>query len=233
MTRCSTYQLPVDTGHVFYDMKEIPIITAITGGFDEPKDVPAQNIPVKRHMFTGGLDAGYSLNERTQALYFKQQMHKVIPGHDYYIWIDGKVQVLAHDFAQQCVDALGDNDIAILRHGSRSSVKEEVMYILWQIGKGDRYLTTRYGHRDLASQWQYMDDAGYPDMSGLNDCSIICMRNTDAARQVMDKWWMMCSDGIWFDQIVIKQVAWECGVEISPIDLKPASFKLVKHNVCR
>lgn len=214
---------------------KIALITAITGGMDDWKDIPEQSVAFTQHRYTDEhVPEQYQcLNQRTRALYFKQQMHEYLPGYDVYIWVDGKVQILAYDFVEQCIKALGDGDLAILRHGSRSSCREEVEYITNQIAKGDKYLSTRYAHRDLPGQLKIMQDNGYPDDRGLNDCSIIAVRNNNKTKNVFNGWWTSCKYQGWFDQIAIQLAAWICGVTITPIDFKPASFKLVKHKVCR
>lgn len=224
---------------------KVSIITAITGGFDELKNIPDQSVPfnvqkysekdvpipftVHRYSDNDVPEEYKHLNNRTRALYFKQQMHNYLPDTDVYIWIDGKVQVLSSDFIKQCLKALIENDLAILRHGSRQSCREEVDYIQSRIAVGDKYLTTRYAHRDLISQLKRMTDAGYPDDRGLFDCSIIAVRNTPAAAKVFNYWWKLCQDEIWFDQIAIQFASWINGINISPINLMPGSFKLVKH----
>lgn len=223
----------MDTSHIFFIMR-IDVITAIIGGMDEPKELPAQSVLCRRALFTDADVPAYyhDLNPRTQALYFKQQLH-VVSDADIMIWLDGKVQPLAYDFVAQCVAALDNADVAILKHGSRSCVYEELDYITSEIRRGSTYLAARYDHRDLPGQRREIKATGYPKRAGLNDCSIIAMRRTDAVCELMDSWWGRCQDEISFDQVWIKVLAWQHGVTIAPIELKPASFKLVKHlKVC-
>lgn len=216
---------------------KIAIITAITGGMDDFKAFPLQIVRNDDHkcVFLRQDDSNVPpelkhLNKRTQALYFKQQMHKYMPGFDVYIWLDGKIQVLCADFVQQCLDALGTGELAILKHGERSCVYEEVNHILHQIRHGNKYLAVRYGDRALGAQLRTMVKDGYPMNNGLNDCSIICVRGTEAMAELFSEWWKKCQDEKAFDQIWIKFLAWFFEQKINDIEFKPASFKLVKHN---
>lgn len=210
---------------------KIAVVTAITGGMDALKLIPDQSVPYHRFIFTDSdvPDHLKDLNKRTQALYFKQQTAAIIPGYDVYIWLDGKIQVLAYDFIQQCIDALGTGDLAVLKHGDRSCVYEELDYIIDQMAKGSGYLCTRYADRDLPGQKLSLQRRGYPIGNRLNDCSIIVSRNSDAVKMVMNEWWVHCLDQKAFDQVWLKYYTWAYGVPINDIVFKPASFKLVKH----
>lgn len=214
---------------------KIAVITAITGGMDTFKEWPYQiNIGSHDVSFHRYVDSDVPgrfrhLNPRTQALYFKQQMHEYLPGFDVYLWLDGKIQVLCADFIEQCLGALGDSSLAILKHGERNCVFDEVRHIQRQIRHRNAYLTARYGDRDLISQAKTIAKLNYPAGAGLNDCSIIAVRGDDAAQMLFKSWWDMCQDQKAFDQIWIRALAWLNKIEIKNIVLKPASFKLVKH----
>lgn len=203
----------------------IALISAIVGGFDTPKIVPEQSVAFDHYRFSDfDVPAEYRhLNPRTQALYFKQQMHHICPGYDIYIWVDGKVQITSATFIQQCIDSLGDGVIAMPPHpAGRTSVREEVDYITDQILKGDRYCSDRYGQRNLMTQLHEMGDW---DDDQLNDCCIIiCNPNT-----VFDEWWDKCQDEIAYDQIWIQYFFWINGTRIRNINFQPGSYKLVKH----
>ena len=169
-----------------------------------------------------------NLNARTQALWFKSQMHKAVEG-DFFCWLDGKVQIERDDFLAQMIKALGKHDFAMIRHGARNCVYQEINFILEQITKGSQYLRARYKHRNLAEQAHMMRLAGYPKNNGLTDCSIFIWRNTEPMRRLMDWWWDFIKDGIQFDQIAIQFLAWKSEIPIIAVDLEPGTFKLVKH----
>lgn len=214
----------------------IGVVNAITGNFDLPKDLPVQKLIGFDHYahYTFNeynLDSDISklnLNARVQALWFKSQMHKTNEA-DYYCWIDGKVQVLRSDFLEQMIKALGNDHIAMIRHGARNCVYQEINFILEQIAKGSKYLSDRYKNRNLAEQARAMRLESYPENNGLTDCSIFIWHNTESMRRLMDWWWDVIKDGIHFDQTAIQFLAWKSEIPIIPVDLEPGTFKLVKH----
>lgn len=212
----------------------IAVINAITGGFDERKDFPAQLLKGFEHYayyhFTENdfpvEHAG--LNNRTKALFFKTQMHKLIKA-DFYIWIDGKIQVDSVNFIAELISQLGNNDFAMLKHGSRNCIYVEANYIQMMVNKGNKYLTDRYGKRNVLNQVQQYRKAGYPPNNGLHDCSIFIWRNTVFMQAFMDRWWNMIKDEITFDQTAVQYLAWINNMKIKSLELKPEMFHLVKH----
>lgn len=216
----------------------VAVITGITGGFDVPKDMPRQHgssgYELSFHLFTEKdfKDDIAHLNDRTKALYFKTQMHYMVDA-DIYIWLDGKIQVLKHDFIASILLQIRFNSFAMLKHGERKCIYEEVDYIEQQIVQGSEYLRARYAHRPLRQEVERYRAAGYPPNRGLNDCSIFAWRNTDSMRAIFDEWWKVVSDEKTFDQTAIQYICWSKGMHIIPLVFKPGSFKLIKHlKVC-
>ena len=205
----------------------IAVITAIIGETDTIKLIPEQTVPFNRFIFTDPMPDMDDLSPRNQALYYKTNIHKLCDA-DYYIWVDGKIQINAPDFIEQCLAALEDNDIAILKHGERRCIYQEVSYIEQQMRRGNQYLRDRYLKRPIREQVNYYFSLGYPSNAGLNDCSIFIVRGQTMA-YVFDQWWKECSEKDWFDQTSIRFLCWSAYKEISSIVFKPGSFNLVKH----
>jgi len=214
---------------------KIAHITAVFGGIDTQKEVPPQTLPADRYYYTDGANFMLPMeyNDRTKALFFKQQHHKIIPGYDLYIWTDGKVQIVANDFYQQLVEQLGDNDLGIMKHHERTCIYQEVDHIYHCISKGNEYLKVRYNHRPLREQNEIYKKAGYPKGNGLNDCCIIISRDTETIRAIFDEWWEVCSTLDWFDQTAIQFICWKSGLKIVPIVLKKDSYIDVPHIVLK
>lgn len=213
---------------------KIALITAITNNFDEPKVIPEQTVPHIRLLFTEKeVPEQYRhLDSRTQALYFKQQMHRYAPEFDVWIWVDGKIQIDRTDFIQQCLDALGDNGLAILKHGERNCVYEEINYIIKKTRAESPYFVSRFANRldVLNGDLKNLRDSNYPKNNGLHDCSVMVWRNSPGNEFLQNEWWGQCSKYKRFDQSEIHYLAWFNGRKITPIELTPGSFHLVKHN---
>lgn len=216
----------------------VNISTAIVGGIDKPKCIPFQVMEQGNSLSLSFYNEDYvpdwylKYPHRTQALYFKTNLHELHSLSDYCIWIDSKVQIDSVDFVQQCLNAIGDGDIAILKHGERTCVYEEIDYIESQIIQGNRYLAARYAHRPIRQQVEYYRAAGYPKNNGLNDCSIFIFKNNKTMDNIMHHWWHDCLKGN-FDQISIQYICWLMETKIRSIDFRNETFHLVKHlKVC-
>ena len=207
---------------------DIQVTSAIIGGIDEAKRFPHQSLD---HNYSVYITSPVDGTDRIKALYYKTQPHRVSEA-DIYIWIDGKIQVLCYDFIQQCIDALQNNDLAIMKHLYRKCIYEEVDHIIHCISKGNEYLAARYEPNRIKSQVEFYRKRGYPKNNGLNDCCIIICRNTQTINQLFDEWWDACEHGL-FDQIAIQYLAWKYKVKIQPIVFKPGSFIDVPHKVLK
>jgi hypothetical protein len=199
------------------------LLTANIGGIDEQKLIPEQSVPHESLYFT---ESPVEANNRIKALYYKTQPHKVTDS-DIVIWVDAKIQILSSDFVQQCLDALGGNPIAILKHHERDCIYKEVDHIEHCIKKGNQYLSTRYANRPIRAEVEYYRSKGYPANNGLNDCCIIAYR-PKAIEEILYYWWQLCQEDA-FDQIAIQYLCWLAGIKIQPIIFKPDSFKDIPH----
>lgn len=197
------------------------LVTAIYNGIDEDKIIPEQTVPFERQLFKGQSD-----KPRMDALFYKTQIH-TLGDYEYYIWIDGKVQITSSDFIEQCIKAIEGYDIAILKHHERNCIYQEVDHIEHCIRMGNQYLTPRYAHRPLRKQVEAYRTQGYPAKAGLNDCCIFIVRG-QAMKDVFDKWWVECQMD-WFDQTSIRFLCWFYGKPIKSIEFKPGSFKDIPH----
>lgn len=207
---------------------KVALVTAVIGDIDTIKPVPEQTVLNDRLLFTEPFYGTQQYNPRIQALFYKTQLHQCgDKDYDYYIWIDGKIQVTSPDFVQQCIDQLSANDIGILKHHERNCIYHEVDHIEHCISKGNQYLTPRYAHRPIRKQVEVYRTMGYPANNGLNDCKIMIVRG-QAMAQVYDKWWHECKMD-WFDQIAIKFLCWYYHKPISSMVFKPGTFNDVPH----
>ncbi len=211
--------------------QSVALMTAIVGDIDDVKEIPYQTVPHEAHFFNEGNWGDIVTTDRIKALYFKTQGHYFTEA-DIIIWIDGKVQILCADFIQQCIDALGKDEVAIMAHWNRKCIYDEVDYIEEKIKEGNEYLSARYDVTRIRAQVNGYIKNGYPKNNGLNDCAVICRRNTDKINSLFTRWWYDCKRGM-YDQISIQYLAWERDVKIKPINFKTASAKFVPHKILK
>lgn len=210
---------------------KIAVVTAVIGGIDQPKEIPRQTVEFDRHFITDP-PAGITGNDRMKALYYKCNLvREAYP--DICIWVDGKIQIQSDDFIEQIIATLGENDIAILKHGERSCIYQEVDHIEHCMKKGNEYLLTRYANKPIRRQVEAYRYFGYPANNGLNDCCIIAMRNNHVMRKVCADWWhdVYKCDG--FDQVALQYHCWLYAVQIQSIVFKPGSFADIPHTILK
>lgn len=208
---------------------KISLITANIGSIDDQHEVPEQTVPHERLYFTENTTGQ---TDRMAALYYKTQPHKFSDA-DIFIWIDAKIKITSPDFIQQCLDALGDGDLAIIKHHERNCVYDEINHILHCMSKGNEYLLQRYKDKPMKEQLGWFESIGYPKKNGLHDCKIIVARNSLDVKSLFDNWHYYVKEFDYFDQTTIHVLSWARFVKITPIIFKPGSFEDVPHKVLK
>jgi hypothetical protein len=201
---------------------KIAVVTAIFGPIDTVKVMPDQTISFDRHIFTQANSPFPfpNLNNRLKAKYFKCQMHKVLPGYDYYIWIDGKIKVTSPLFVESMINLLSKDDIAVRVHATRHCIYQEVDYIESAMAAGDTGLIERYRNQPLRQEVEYYRSKGYPEGNGLYDCSVFIVRSQRWATAVLDEWWSLCLRFSYFDQTALQYVLWKHLADHRPLYLE-------------
>jgi len=201
---------------------KIAVVTAIFGGMDNPKPFPEQSIPCDYFCFTEENSPAPlpNLPDRLKAKYFKLQMHRVLPGYDYYVWIDGNIEVKNKEFVEFMTTNLLYG-IAIQRHHERETIEQEVEFIL---SSDNVYLTQRYGNQPLRQEYEWYLSEEMPPDAPLYACNIFAMSNDDDYRgtpSFFDMWWQIVLQWSWFDQSAFSFLAEDRPSITRVIDLGP------------
>lgn len=166
----------------------VQVVTANIGGIDEKKEIPAQTVAFMRHYYTELANLLID-DDRTKALAFKARAFTSVPIGSITIWLDGKIQPLSADFLDQILTALGDGELAVMKHLYRSCIYEEIDHIEHCIKAGNEYLITRYAHKPIRAQVEAYRYFGYPANAGLFDCCIMAFRHTERTAKLGSDWW--------------------------------------------
>lgn len=207
---------------------DISLTTAVIGGIDSRKEIPQQTVRFTRFFYEEP-QPFIRGNDRMKALWYKT--HILTYEHDVSIWLDGKIQPLSEDFIQQIIEALGNGEIAILKHAARSCIYQEVNHIVEEVRRGSEYLIPRYLNKPLRSQAAAYRYFGYPKNNGLFDCCIIAAK--PSMRKIFDLWWHDVYQLNGFDQIALPFYCWQAGVKIRPIVFRPDSFLDIPHEIIK
>ncbi len=181
-------------------MKTI-VYTAIYGGYD---DIKSQPVPVE--IFTEATHPRSEDHPRMQAKYFKCMPHEVLDC-DISIWIDGSGQILGADFAERCVEYLGDADIMAFKHPERDCIYEEA-----KLSSG----MLKYQGQDIMGQ---VSSYGYPEHGGLWACGMIVRRHNAKTKKFNKLWWRENQKWTYQDQLSFPICILESGVNLKTLGL--------------
>lgn len=167
-------------------------------------DDPALKHPVFKTRFLKPLDKDPCRNAR----YVKINPHIVLPGYQYWIWIDANIAVEGVDFDQLLEQYLDNHDIALHKHPFRRCIYDEASACR---EKGFD-LTEK-----IDAQVKKYHDEGYPVSNGLCSTSILYRRNTGRMIAFNDRWWKELSAHSRRDQLSFNYVAWKQGFDFFEI----------------
>lgn len=192
----------------------IAILTANIGAIDEIKGIPRQTIPVDYFCYyDNNLPFPLpNLGDRLRSKYVKIQTHRFLHDYDYFIWIDGRVEISADIFAEEMIRGLGDSDVGIFKHPERQTIGQEYEFILSQLKAGNPYLVSRYGYQAMEKEYEYAKGIRI-DNSRLYSCNVFVRKNTPETKQAFNEWWDKCIEFSNFDQCLFScTVPYLCSV---------------------
>lgn len=220
--------------------QRIAVITASIGGIDVQKFMPQQSIECD-YFYFNDRNCPYTfhgLDNRLKAKYFKIRAHRMemFSGYDILVWVDGNIQVHRPDFIETVIAPLNNPniDIAISRHPSRNCIYEEANFIIDEIKKGNKYLSTRYTVESMQAEIFNFHSSRHPENAGLYWCGLFARKNDVKLDDFCEDWW---EDNIlWtnFDQNNFVFQARRHNIQIGTFDLgnfyENQYYKLIHHS---
>lgn len=208
-------------------MSNTSIITCNIGSLDEIYPPEKQGVDYEYYYYhENNLPFPLpDLNNRMKGKYLKTQTHRFL-GNDIFIWIDGSVEIIHEDFVKACIDALQDCDIVTTLHTQRTSVYQELEYIIDRMKEGDKYLLKRYARAPFYLEYEFYKKQGLPKTFPLYGCYFFARRNNSFVNKVFDQWWEMILRYSNFDQSQFSFIAWKNKVKINTIEVEKY---LVRH----
>jgi hypothetical protein len=180
---------------------KVAILTASIGGIDEIKGIPKQTIDVDYYAyFDNNLPYPLpNLNNRLKSKYLKIQTHRFLQGYDYYIWIDGRIEIKADVFAEEMIKALGNDDVALFPHPERKTIGKEYEFISGEIKAGNPYLTSRYANQVMEHEMKWVH-TGIMWSNPLYSCNVFIRKANPKVDEAFNEWWSRCIEFSNFDQ---------------------------------
>src|SRR5665213_2637797 len=136
-------------------MPKIAILSANLNSFDNPAEHVPQSMGYDQHIFT---DDNFpprdkAMTPRLQAKIPKFFGWQLVPGFNFYLWIDGNLSLAHPDALKYFYDACQGYDIVVLRHPRRPNIRQEVRYTRKGINQQSMYIVGRYDQEWLKEQY--------------------------------------------------------------------------------
>lgn len=202
----------------------IAVVTANLGNFDQLCDYPEQIVPeginsVDVFSFD---DATFppitGLSPRLQYRIPKLFSWEMVPGYDFYIWLDGSMSLAQIDSVNWLLHQMGNGDMAFFRHPWRKTISQEVGHIESKLQEGNEYIISRYlnglHYEQLAIIQQ---DEHYTD-NVLFASNVFIYRNNEKTRSALSSWWFYQSRYFTCDQVPLPWVLWNSDVDVRQIE---------------
>lgn len=198
---------------------KILVQTANLGNFDRAQKPTKQSLAHDQHCFT---DEDFppiaGLTPRLQYRIPKTHGWQMMPGYDYYFWLDGSMTFTRPDSLKWLLNQLSSGDLAVFKHPDRHTVREETDYI--ERRKDHPYLKSRYENGLHLEQMAEIEASEYED-NELWASTVFIYRPTDCVQAMMKDWLYTSVRYFTCDQIALPYLAWKHGVQVLKINLDP------------
>jgi TOD1/MUCI70, glycosyltransferase-like domain len=155
------------------------------------------------------------------AKFHKVLSHLQFPDEEITIWIDGSVRILDPSRLPELVSRLGEADLGVFEHRTRTCVYQEAATCLAQKLDDPAVIwrtACEYTRNDVASN------------RGLWECSLLIRRNTQGVREFNQRWWQHIENGSRRDQLSFDRAVRDSAVRRiaigGTIDENPYAFRV-------
>lgn len=173
----------------------LAIVSANLGNFEKKVEIPEQQLPegiesIHYQVFT---DENFpprhaAMTPRLQARIAKMTSWQMVPGYDYYLWVDGSCRLVGENAAAWFMKQLGDADAAFFQHPHRKTLQDEADYLKERLDKDCPYITPRYAGERLDEQMKVVN----PD-DRLYATTAFIYKDSQRMRDLLTVWWLHTS----------------------------------------
>ncbi|OGC69957.1 hypothetical protein A2415_04865 [candidate division WWE3 bacterium RIFOXYC1_FULL_39_7] len=199
---------------------KIAVITANLGNFDPRIDYVEQSV---KHDFYRFTDENFpprhkAMTSRLQARIVKMFGWQMVPGYDYYIWVDASCTLSSPDSVRWFIDQCDGVDMAVFKHPERSTIQQEADFLKERLKRGDPYIVSRYENELIDEQMEVIKaDKSFADQNLFASTALV-YKNNPKVHNVMFHWWHHTSRYHSIDQLSLPYVLFtqNCKVRIIP-----------------
>ena len=196
------------------------IYTANIGGYDSPKAIHVREEGIDYQTFTDGEST--STNPLFDARNIKVMTPHIVPGYDWYLWLDATMQIKAP--LMPLIEKLlaSPHDFAAFKHNEWSCSYKEIQACI-ERKKDDPYKLLRA--RAL------LEREKLPKNFGQLASGILWRRNTDAVREHAGNWWRDMQAFTMRDQATFMLNLWKQKIYIEWIPGSHLKNKWIKYHM--
>ena len=211
------------------------ILSAVFGGYDQQLDWAKQNsldgMPIGHCRFNDENMPGRELamTSRMKPALVKMFGWDLVPGFDFYIWVDGSKTITSPDFGKFMLEQLGKADLAIFRHPERKTIEEEYVFVRKKLEEGNEYLRSRYSGEFLDEQYRVIvNDRVFKDTT-LYASTGFAYRPNAKIKMAFKEWWFHKTRYLLHDQLALPFVLARAKVKVNVIDANIYKFPYWEH----
>lgn len=198
-------------------------VTASLGGIDGSDALfTDQNFPPRK-----------GLTPRLQSKIPKCFGWQMVPGYEYYLWIDGNIE-LSEEAVKYFLKEIQGFDLLVLRHPDRPNIRQEVRYTRKGINQQSQYMLDRYNGELHAELYELIEN----DKDYVDDLLVIggvfMYKNTPKVHQMLKEWFYYQCRYIVQDQLSFPYVIKKSGIKYKVLDHSFKDWdkiKIIKHKI--
>jgi len=202
---------------------KIAIITANFGSLDKKSSVELNSVPqsVPCQFFSFN-ESNFplrhcSMTTRMQARLVKMFNWQMLPGFDYYLWVDSSCVFPHKDSVKWFIEQCKDVDLVTFKHPHRSTIREENDYVVKRLKNRCSYLTPRYKNEIFEEQiGEIFADKTFVD-NNLFATTVMVQKNCDKTHETLKEWWYYASRYNTEEQISLPYVVHKMGCKVKVI----------------
>ncbi len=200
---------------------KVCVISANLGNFDKPVKYVDQTAEHTFCLFTDkNLPSRFNaMTPRLQARIPKMFGWQLVPGFDFYVWLDASCRFSHENSIKWLLDKVKQYDIAVFKHPDRDTVQEEADYLKYRLKIKCPYITPRY-----ENEWidEHLGEVDPSRQLYASTCFIY--RNFPRVQKALKQWWYYTSRYHCIDQLGFPEAIKDLNINVIPDDYTKCKY---------
>lgn len=205
---------------------KIATITSIFGEIDHYNEIPNQTINSDVFLFNenNNISEFKTENSRLQSKYYKIQSHKIkeLKKYDWYLYIDGSLNVLSNKLIELMINNICDEKIIIQKHIQYNCIYKITQDIINIMEDNNSifcdYYKKRYEKNKLKEEIEEYRKNNHPSNIGLWHGGLFLRKNDEETNNFFDLWWNQINKFTLKDQNSLAFLINKTGIKIKTIE---------------